>query len=283
MFLVTRGVWLTCWVSDIAIALGGGGEHWEDEAAKGLEDCEAVAHDSEVEFDCSVWHYWLGLGWGAYDHMQTVASYQVKSALSRIFMSTCGLCPRVEEFTSQLLLRIGKTLGKPILANEICIHYSYDVMSALAFGEPMGYISGNSNDTAKSVLDNIQKEVEAIGLPHVPWLMGILTTDTTATALTFLLVNFALYPEWLQRLRDEVDPIFASSDFNCARALPVLDAIINESMRLSLSVFFGSQRDSTRGNENGRHFRSGGIIISIPSYQVGRGTHSFHTLLDRPT
>ncbi|KAL4745630.1 hypothetical protein BDW72DRAFT_186361 [Aspergillus terricola var. indicus] len=254
-------------------------------------------------------------------------------------ISLADYAPRVEEFTSQLLVRISNNLGKPILVNDICIHYSYDVMSALAFGEPMGYIKGDSNDTAKSVLDNIQKGVDAIGLLlHVPWLMGMLTTfswaigpmhewneyseklviqrknmktpkpdlfshlldhtedtaagrsllnsecrlivgagsDTTATALTFLLVNLTLYPEWLQRLRDEVDPIFASSDFNCARTQPVLDAIINESMRLSPSVFFGSQRETPpEGMKIGDTFIPGGTIISIPVYQVGRDERNF--------
>jgi cytochrome P450 len=90
--------------------------------------------------------------------------------------------------------------------------------------------------------------------------------------LTFLLVNFALYPEWLQRLRDEVDPIFASSAFDCTRTQPVLDAIINESMRLSPSVFFGSQRETPpEGMKIGDTFIPGGTIISIPAYQVGRG------------
>ncbi|KAL3465446.1 cytochrome P450 [Aspergillus heterothallicus] len=253
--------------------------------------------------------------------------------------SLADFAPQVEDLTSQLLVRISANLGKPILVNEICIHYSYDVMSALAFGEPMGYIKGESNSTAKSVLDNIQKGVDAIGLLlHVPWLMGTLTTlswaigpmrewnnysaelvvkrknmknskpdlfshlldntqdtaagrsllnsecrlivgagsDTTATALTFLLVNLALYPEWLQRLRDEVDPIFASSDFNNARTQPVLDAIINESMRLSPSVFFGSQRETPpEGMTIGDTFIPGGTIVSIPAYQVGRDERNF--------
>jgi cytochrome P450 len=99
-------------------------------------------------------------------------------------------------------------------------------------------------------------------------------SDTTATALTFLLVNFALYPEWLQRLRDEVDPILASGHFNNAQTLPVLDAIINESMRLSPSVFFGSQRETpSEGMKIGDTYIPGGIIISIPAYQVGRGMY----------
>ncbi|KAL5047501.1 hypothetical protein BDW71DRAFT_213947 [Aspergillus fruticulosus] len=219
-------------------------------------------------------------------------------------ISLADYAPRVEEFTSQLLVRIGNNLGKPILPNEICIHYSYD---------------GDSNDIAKSVLDNIQKGVDAIGLllhwneysealviqrknmknPKPDLFSHLLDntedtaagrsllnsecrlivgagSDTTATALTFLLVNFALYPEWLQRLRDEVDPIFADSDFNCARTQPVLDAVINESMRLSPSVLFGSQRETPpEGMRIGDTFIPGGTIIPIPAYQVGRDERNF--------
>ncbi|KAL4902353.1 hypothetical protein BDW74DRAFT_186886, partial [Aspergillus multicolor] len=246
-------------------------------------------------------------------------------------MSLADFAPRVEEFTRQLLTRIHKNNGAPTLVNEICIHYSYDVMSALAFGEPMGFVTGESNNTAKSVLDNIQRGVDAIGLLlHVPWLMGLLTTfswavgpmrewneysgrlvverknmknpkpdlfahllantednatgralltsecrlivgagsDTTATALIFLLVNLALHPEWLERLRDEVDPLFAKGDFNCTRSLPVLDAVIQEIMRLHPSVFFGSQRETPREGMMIRdRFIPGGTIISIPVYQ----------------
>lgn len=74
-------------------AVGAGNQHREDEADKGLEDGEAVAHDSEVEFNCPGGHFLLGArdlfiraGRETYDHTQTVASYQVKSCLSRMFM-----------------------------------------------------------------------------------------------------------------------------------------------------------------------------------------------------
>ncbi|KAL1981812.1 hypothetical protein VTN96DRAFT_2108 [Rasamsonia emersonii] len=248
--------------------------------------------------------------------------------------------PRIEGFTDDLLVRIGKNLGKPIVVNEICIHYSYDVMSALAFGNPMGFIKGDSNEIANSILSNIQRGVDAIGLLlHVPWLMTTLTTfswaigpmrqwnlysqelvmlrkamknpkpdlfghllantedtaagrtllnsearlivgagsDTTATALTFLFIHLALYPEWLQRLREEIDPLLAtSSSFDCTRSYPVLDALINECMRLHPSVFFGSQRETPpEGMTIGEVYIPGNTIVSIPSYQIGRDERNF--------
>lgn len=98
-------------------------------------------------------------------------------------------------------------------------------------------------------------------------------SDTTATALTFLFIHLALYPEWLQRLREEIDLLLAtSSSFDCTRSYPVLDALINECMRLHPSVFFGSQRETPpEGMTIGEVYIPGNTIVSIPSYQIGRG------------
>ncbi|OJJ42108.1 hypothetical protein ASPZODRAFT_137494 [Penicilliopsis zonata CBS 506.65] len=284
-----------------------------------------------------------------YDSMETSVSTTRDHAFHRqrrkiwdlaFKQSLADYAPRIEEFTSQLLSRIARDGAKgPILVNEVCIHYSYDVMSALAFGDPMGFIQGDSNAVANSVLNNIQNGVDAIGLLlHVPWLMGMLTTfswaigpmrqwneyseglvelrkkkrdpqpdlfghlldntddtrsgrsllnsecrlivgagsDTTATALTFIFVNLALYPQWLQALRDEMDPIFATASFECTRSRPVLDAVIQESMRLHPSVFFGSQRETpAQGMRIGDMYIPGHTIISIAGYQVARDERNF--------
>lgn len=75
-------------------------------------------------------------------------------------------------------------------------------MSALAFGDPMGFLKGDSNDVANSVLDNIQKGVDAIGLLlHVPWLMGTLTTFSWAIGP---MRQWNEYSEQLVVLRKEV-------------------------------------------------------------------------------
>lgn len=85
--------------------------------------------------------------------------------------------PRIEGFTSSLLARIERNEGKAVVINEPSIHYSYDVMSALAFGEEMGFVTGEVDDAANEILQNIQSGVDAIGLLlHVPWLMTTLTT-----------------------------------------------------------------------------------------------------------
>ncbi|KAK2793068.1 hypothetical protein FQN52_002216 [Onygenales sp. PD_12] len=247
--------------------------------------------------------------------------------------------PRIEDFTSQLLVRIGKNAGNPVGVNELCIHYSYDVMSALAFGKAMGFITGTSEGDATEILQNMQEGVDAIGfLLHIPWLLGIVTTfswaigplrkwnnysneqaelrkkmknpkpdlfghlykstedtpegrtvlfsearliigagsDTTATALTNIFVILSVYPEWATKLRAEVDASFKDGTYACTRPLPIMDGIINETLRLHPSVYFPSQRETPpQGMTIGDTFIPGGAIISIPPYQVHRDQRNF--------
>jgi hypothetical protein len=62
---------------------------------------------------------------------------------------------------------------------EYMTYYSYDVMAALAFGKPMGFIVGEQNDVAKSILNTMTGSLAIFGLlHHMPWLMnslGVLT------------------------------------------------------------------------------------------------------------
>jgi hypothetical protein len=51
--------------------------------------------------------------------------------------------PQLEDFTGTLLKRIRYNLGKAITINEITLHYSYDVMTQLAFGESGGFVDEN--------------------------------------------------------------------------------------------------------------------------------------------
>lgn len=78
--------------------------------------------------------------------------------------------PRVEEFTDQFLTRLRNTSGEPVLLLKCCAHYSYDVMSDLAFGKPMGFIKGEQSDVAESILKTLSDGLDAMGLIyHVPW------------------------------------------------------------------------------------------------------------------
>ena len=82
----------------------------------------------------------------------------------------------VERFTDHLIARMRKNVDRPILVNELCMHYSYDVMSAMAFGKSTNFIDGLANKRASLVLKGIRETILAVGLIlHVPWLMAVLT------------------------------------------------------------------------------------------------------------
>lgn len=83
---------------------------------------------------------------------------------------------QIETFTDTLLRRIRLNLGTRMTINELAQHYSYDVMTQLAFGESGGFVDGTSSEKANEVLDGLRTSFDALGyLSHVPWMMTLLT------------------------------------------------------------------------------------------------------------
>lgn len=65
-------------------------------------------------------------------------------------------------------------MNKSIIINELCIHYSYDVMSSLAFGASAKFLEGESSEFANKVLSEIQWGIRMVGfLIHIPWVLTI--------------------------------------------------------------------------------------------------------------
>lgn len=66
------------------------------------------------------------------------------------------------------------------------------------------------------------------------------------------------------------------SDYHCSRSLPLLDAVINESMRLWPSVLFASQRVTPPEGLtiNGR-FIPGDMIVQMPPFVLNRDARNF--------
>jgi cytochrome P450 len=88
--------------------------------------------------------------------------------------------PRIEEHTSELLARIDSAKGELVPLNEFCRHYSYDVMSTLAFGKSTGFNTGHSTKAADNVIQSIEDSMYAMGLfTHVPWFIKALGTLTS--------------------------------------------------------------------------------------------------------
>jgi cytochrome P450 len=261
----------------------------------------------------------------------------------------------VEEFTEQLLTRLQDHKGQPVPLVEYMTYYSYDVMAALAFGKPMGFIKGEQNDVAQSILNTMTGSLAAFGLlHHMPWLMntlGLLTSlagpmkewtdwsvsqmrarmavrsaifrsprwtsthnsqiidakpdlishliantsddaagrallygesrliisaggETTSSALTFIFVHLATHPATMYALREEFRA--NESTYHCQRPLPLLDAVINESMRMWPSVFFPAQRVTpAEGLSINGHFIPGDMVVQIPSFALYRDARNF--------
>lgn len=92
--------------------------------------------------------------------------------------------PFIEEFTDTLLTRVKQDEGKPIIINDLCIHYTFDVMSSLAFGDSTKFLERESTVTATRVLKGIQTAFVAFGaLVHIPWVLIILESISFAGPL----------------------------------------------------------------------------------------------------
>ncbi|CAN9145904.1 unnamed protein product [Alternaria alternata] len=252
-------------------------------------------------------------------------------------ISLSDYAPQVESFTDQLLTRLRSEEGRSIPLFEYATYYSYDVMAALAFGKPMGFIKGEQSDVAASILATFTNSVQALGyMYHMPWLMnaiGVLTSfagpmkewrdwsvsqmkarmqvrdakpdlishlinstpktpegrellygesrliisagsETTSSALTFLFMHLATHPHYIAAVRAE---FLANIDnYDCQRPMPMLEAVIQESMRMWPSVFFGSQRVTPpQGIEVNGRFIPGNMIVHIPLFPLFHDARNF--------
>jgi cytochrome P450 len=94
--------------------------------------------------------------------------------------SLAEAAPHAESFTDQLLTRLRNEEGQFIPLLEYMTYYSYDVMAAMAFGKPMGFIKGEQSDVAASILATFTNSVQALGyMYHMPWLMNAIGTLTS--------------------------------------------------------------------------------------------------------
>lgn len=99
-------------------------------------------------------------------------------------------------------------------------------------------------------------------------------SETTSTALTFIFMQLATHPAYMRAVRQEFRDNAAS--YNCEKALPLLDAVIYESMRLWPSVFFGAQRVTPpEGLTINDHFIPGNMIVQIPHFPVLHDARNF--------
>lgn len=148
----------------------------------------------------------------------------------------------------------------------------------------MGHLIANTPDTRKgnTLLFADSRVIVAAG------------SDTTATALTTLFTLFASSPNLVSQIRQEIDPKLSSNPptFSCSTSYPVLDSIINETLRLYPPVLFASQRTNLKvpllipssplkpkSLVEKETFIPADTIISMPTYTLHRDGRNF----SRPT
>lgn len=99
-------------------------------------------------------------------------------------------------------------------------------------------------------------------------------SETTSSALTFVFIHLALHPQYMRAIREEHQANL--SDYHCSRALPLLDAVITESMRLWPSILFASPRVTPpEGLTINGHFVPGNMIVQIPQFPLSRDARNF--------
>ncbi|KAL2200155.1 cytochrome P450 monooxygenase-like protein [Corynascus similis CBS 632.67] len=106
-------------------------------------------------------------------------------------------------------------------------------------------------------------------------LIVIAGSDSVAAALTHIFFHLAWDSVLVKRLQAEIDALPDISHDNLM-TVPLLDAVINETMRLHPPVPSGTQRMTPReGLWIGDHFVPGDTIVQVPSYTVFRDERAF--------
>ncbi|EUC47469.1 hypothetical protein COCMIDRAFT_24632 [Bipolaris oryzae ATCC 44560] len=99
-------------------------------------------------------------------------------------------------------------------------------------------------------------------------------SETTSTALTFIFMHLATHPHYTAAIRTEF--LANAHSYDCQRPLPLLEAVIYESLRIWPSVFFGSQRVTPpEGMDINGHFIPGNMIVHIPLFPLFRDPRNF--------
>ncbi|OKL55488.1 hypothetical protein UA08_09188 [Talaromyces atroroseus] len=130
----------------------------------------------------------------------------------------------------------------------------------------LGHLLKNTKEDAigRELLDNEARMIIGAG------------SDPAASSLAVLLILLAENPEYQVKLREEIDQAFENNTYACGKHLPLLDGIINESLRLYPSVIFQNQRlTPPEGLTIGSVYIPGDTIICLGPYQQGRDKRNF--------
>ena len=90
--------------------------------------------------------------------------------------------------------------------------------------------------------------------------------ETTASALTWVFYMLAERPEWLARLREEIDPYMSEGDlsFEATKKLPLTRAFFKEALRLYPPITFVPRVALEKVEIEGKRLPRGALVMIAP-------------------
>lgn len=105
-------------------------------------------------------------------------------------------------------------------------------------------------------------------------------SDTTASTLTYIFYELAKQPELVPKLRDEVQSLLSAgkdlSNMNL-QSLPLLNGIINETLRLHPPAGVLQRKTPPEGIMIGETFVPGNMTVFSPFFAAARSMSHLHT------
>lgn len=96
-------------------------------------------------------------------------------------------------------------------------------------------------------------------------------SDTVAMTMIYICYRLAKDPEQLEKLQKELDTLDSLEDLKVLQALPHLNGVINETLRLHPAVPTGGLRQApASGMTISGRFIPGNTVICAPRYSLGR-------------
>ena len=129
---------------------------------------------------------------------------------------------------------------------------------------------GEFNDIASAVIEAKDKDTglpfsrdELIDQLGVFFLAG---HETTASALTWVFYMLAERPQWLARLRAEIDPYMSEGDlsFEATKKLPLTRAFFKEALRLYPPITFVPRVALEKVEIEGKRLPKGALVMIAP-------------------
>ncbi|KAG1686102.1 Cytochrome P450 3A1 [Nymphon striatum] len=96
--------------------------------------------------------------------------------------------------------------------------------------------------------------------------------ETTTSTLSKVAYNLALYPEWQEKIQEEVDSIAEKHgciDYEAVQNMPYLSAVIDETLRLYPAVVHG-ERICSANYDLGSIFLPKGTVVKFSPYSMHR-------------